>query len=49
MTESGSHDWWKHTNTLMGLDRNINTDMQGVANKTVNGDCGLLANRMNEP
>ena len=32
---------------LMGLDRNVNSGMQGLANKTANGDCGLLANRMN--
>ena len=30
----------------MGLDRNVNSGMQ--ADKTANGDCGLLANIMNE-
>ena len=32
----------------MGLDRNVNPAMQGPANKTGSGDCGLLASRMNE-
>ena len=34
-------------NTLMGLDRNVNSGMQGLARKRANGDCGLLVNRMN--
>ena len=48
MHESGSHDWWKHMKTIMGLKTNGNSCMQGLANKTTDGDCGLLANTMND-
>ena len=37
--------------TIMGLrlvKTNGNSCMQGLANKTTNGDCGLLANTMND-
>ena len=47
MHESGSHDWWKHMKTIMGLKTNGKSCMQGLANKTTDGDCGLLANTMN--
>ena len=46
--ESGSHDWWKHMKTIMGLKTTGNSSMQGLANKTTDGDCGLLANTMND-
>ena len=48
MHESGSQHWWKHMKKLMGLDRNVNYGMQGLTNETANGDCGLLANIINE-
>ena len=48
INESRSHDWWKHMKKLMGLDWNVNSGMQRLANKTANGDCGLLTSRMNE-
>ena len=48
MHESGSHDWWKHMNTIMGLKTYGNSCMQGVTNKTTDGYCGLLANTMND-
>ena len=48
MHESGSHDWWKHMKTIMGLKTNGKSCMQGLANKTTDGDCGLLANTMND-
>ena len=48
MHESGSHDWWKHMKTIMGLKTNGKSCMQGLANKTTDGDCGLLANIMND-
>ena len=34
--------------TIMGLKTNGNSCMQGLANKTTDGDCGLLANTMND-
>ena len=33
--------------TIMGLITNGNSCIQGLANKTTDGDCGLLANTMN--
>ena len=48
MHESGSHDWWKHMKTIMGLKTNGKSCMQGLANKTKDGDCGLLASTMND-
>ena len=49
MHESGFHDWWKHTKTtIMGLKTNGNSYMQGLANKSKDGDCGLLANTTND-
>ena len=32
----------------MGLDGNVNSGMQGLVNKTGNGDCGIPASRMDE-
>ena len=48
--ESGSHDWWKHMKTVMGLKfkTNGNSCMEDLANKATEGDCGLLANTMND-
>ena len=34
--------------TIMGLKRNGKSCMQGLANKTTDGDCGSLANTMND-
>ena len=34
--------------TIMGLKTNGKSCMQGLANKTTDGDCGLLANTMND-
>ena len=48
MHESGSHDWWKHMKTIMGLKTNGKSCVQGLANKTTDGDCGLLANTLND-
>lgn len=48
LNELGSHDWWKNMKKIMGLKTNDNSCMQGLANKTTNGDCALLASRMNE-
>ena len=42
MHQSGSHNWWKHMKT------NGKSCMQGLAKKTTDGDCGLLANTMND-
>ena len=47
MTNSGSRVWWKHMKKLMGLDVNSNTCIQSLANKTTDGDCCILANKMN--
>ena len=33
---------------IMGFKTNGNWCMQDLANKTTNGDCGLLANTMND-
>ena len=33
--------------TIMELKINYNSCMQGLANKTKDGDCGLLASKMN--
>ena len=46
--ESGSRNWWKHMKLLMGLYSSSRSDMQGLANKTDNGDFDLLANRIND-
>ena len=48
MTNSGSRVWWKHMKKLMGLDVNSNTGLQSLANKTTDGDCCILANKMND-
>ena len=48
MHESGTHDWWKHMKTIMRLKTDGNSCMQGLANKTTDGDCSLLANTMND-
>ena len=32
-----------HIGKNMGLERNVNSGMRGLANKSNNGDCGLLA------
>ncbi|KAK2158116.1 hypothetical protein NP493_1824g00034 [Ridgeia piscesae] len=48
MHELGSHVWWKHMKTIKGLKTNGKSCMQGIANKTTDGDCGLLANTMND-
>ncbi|KAK2159305.1 hypothetical protein NP493_1729g00008 [Ridgeia piscesae] len=48
MHESGSHDRWKHTKKIMGLTRNNNSCIQDQANKTTDGDCGLMASTMNK-
>ena len=33
---------------LMGIESNDNSNIQGLANTTVGGNCGLLANNMND-
>ena len=48
MTNSGSRVWWKHMKKLMGLDVNSNTGIQSLANKTTDGDCCILANKIND-
>ncbi|KAK2183531.1 hypothetical protein NP493_308g03120 [Ridgeia piscesae] len=48
MHKSGSHDWWKHMKTIMGLKTNCKSCMQSLANKATDGDCGLMANTMND-
>ena len=48
LTATGSHDWWKHMKTIMGLNTSGNACMQGVANTIANGDYGILADRMND-
>ena len=48
LTAAGSHDWWKHMKTIMGLKTSGNSCMQGVANKIANGDYGILADKMND-
>ena len=48
LTATGSHDWWTHMQTIMGLNTSGNACMQGVANKIANGDYGILADRMND-
>ena len=40
MHESGSHDWWRHMKTIMGLETNGKSCMQGLANKTTDSDTG---------
>ena len=46
LNESGSRDWWKNMTKIMGLNMNAISVMQGLANKTNNGDCGSLANNI---
>ena len=48
LTAAGSHDWWKHMKTIMGLKTSGNACMQGVTNNIANGDYGILADRMND-
>ena len=48
ITESGSRDWWKNMKTIMGLDGNSNSCIEQLANKTTNGDCTELANKMKD-
>ena len=48
ITESGSRDWWKNMKKIMGLDVNTKSCIEQLANKTSNGDCTELANKMNE-
>ena len=48
LSATGSHDWWKHMKTIMGLNTSGNACMQGVVNKIANGDYGILADRMND-
>ena len=48
MHESGPLYWWNHMKTIMGLKTIGNSYMQGLVNKTTNGDCGILANTMND-
>ena len=47
ISESGSRDWWKNMNKIMGLNGNTKSDMEELANKTTNGDCAELAKMMN--
>ena len=42
ISESGSRDWWKNMKKIMGLNRNANSDLEELANKTTNGDCAEL-------
>ena len=48
ITESGSRDWWKNMKKIMGLNVNSNSSIEQLANKTTNGDCTELANKMND-
>ena len=48
MYESGSNDCWMHKKTIMGLKTNGNSCMEGLANKTTDGDCCILASTMND-
>ena len=48
ITESGSRDWWKNMKKIMGLNVNSNSCIEQLANKTTNGDCTELANKMND-
>ena len=48
ITESGSRDWWKNMKKIMGLNANSKSFIEQLANKTTNGDCTELANRMND-
>ena len=48
ITESGSRDWWKNMKKIMGLNVNSNACIEQLANKTTNGDCTELANKMND-
>ena len=47
ISDTGSHDWWKHMMALMGLDASTKSGIQELANKTTTGDCASLANTMN--
>ena len=48
ITESGTRDWWKNMKKIMGLDGNSNSCIEQLANKTTNGDCTQLADKMND-
>ena len=48
IAESGSRDWWKNMKKIMGLNVNSNSCIEQLANKTTNGDCTELANKMND-
>ena len=48
LTETGSHDWWKHMKTIMGHKTSAKSSMQSVADKIANGDYGILADRIHD-
>ena len=47
LTAAGSHDWWKHMTTKMGLKTSGNSCMKGVDNNIANGVYGILTDKMN--
>ena len=48
LEESSSRDWWKQMKNLMGASSGNTNEMQGLANKSTNGDMAKLVNSMNE-
>ena len=48
LEESSSRDWWKQMKNLMGASSGNTNEMQGLANKSTNGDMAKLVNSIND-
>ena len=48
LEESSSRDRWKQMKNLMGASSGNTNEMQGLANKSTNGDVAKLVNSMND-
>ena len=48
LEESSSRDWWKQMKNVMGASSGNTNEMQGLANKSTNGDMAKLVNSMND-
>ena len=48
LEESSSRDWWKQITDIMGASFGNANEMQGLANKSTNGDMAKLVNSMND-
>ena len=48
MHESGTKNWWKNMKKLMGQKTTDKSNVQGLPNKTTDGNVELLASKMND-